>query len=206
MEGIAWRRVPGPARRRFRLDSTITALIDSAGRGEPAAADALFAALYDELHRLADRQLARFGPGASLATTSLLHEAYLDMAAREGPRFPDRPRFFGYAARVMRNLIVDRLRAGRAQKRGGRFEITGLDGDEPVAEPERHEVERLNDALGELEAIEPELARLVDLRYFCGFTFAEVGALFGVTERTAQRQWDRARLFLRRALDDPPRP
>jgi RNA polymerase sigma factor (TIGR02999 family) len=183
------------------LESTISALLDSAGRGEPAAADALFGALYEELHRLADRQLARFRPGASLATTSLLHEAYLDMAAREGPVFPDRSRFFGYAARVMRGLIVDRLRAGKAQKRGGGFEITALAGDEPVAEAERHEVERLHDALVELESVEPELARLVDLKYFCGFTFAEIGALRGITERSAQRQWDRARLFLRRSLD-----
>lgn len=183
------------------MDKTISALIDSAGNGEPAAAEALFAALYEELHRLADRQLARFGPGAALATTSLLHEAYLDMAAREGPVFPDRSRFFGYAARVMRGLIVDRLRAGKAQKRGGGFEITALAGDEPVAAGERREIERLNDALLELEAVEPDLARLVDLKYFCGFTFAEIGALRGVTERSAQRQWDRARLFLYRALE-----
>lgn len=183
------------------MEAKISALIDSAGRGEPEAAAQLFAALYEELHRLADRQLARFGPGAALATTSLLHEAYLDIAAREGLDFPDRARFFGYAARVMRSLVVDRLRSGRAQKRGGRFEITALEGDEPVAAEERHEIERLNDALGELESVEPELARLVDLRYICGFTFAEIGELSGVTERTAQRKWDRARLFLRRALD-----
>ena len=183
------------------MEQTISALVHSAERGEPAAADALFTALYGELHRLADRQLAKFGPGASLDTTSLLHEAYLDMAGREGARFPDRSRFFGYAARVMRGLIVDRVRAGRAQKRGGRFEITGLDGQEPPSPAERHEVERLNDALGELETVEPELARLVDLKYFCGFTFAEIGALRGVNERTAQRQWDKARLFLKRSLD-----
>jgi RNA polymerase sigma factor (TIGR02999 family) len=184
------------------LEATISALFDSAGRGETAAADALFGALYEELHRLADRELARFGAGVALATTSILHEAYVDIAAREGLSFPDRARFFGYAARVMRSLIVDRLRAGRAQKRGGRFEFTALEGDEPLAAEERHEIERLNDALGQLEAIEPELASLVDLKYFCGFTFAEIGALRGVTERSAQRQWDKARLFLRRALDD----
>ena len=183
------------------MEAKLSALIESAGRGEPAAADALFGALYEELHRLADRQLARFGPGGALATTSLLHEAYLDMAAREGTSFPDRSRFFGYAARVMRGLIVDRLRAGKAQKRGGGFEITALAGDEPVAAGERLEIERLNDALLELEAVEPGLAHLVDLKYFCGFTFAEIGALRGITERSAQRQWDRARLFLRRALD-----
>lgn len=187
------------------MDTTFSALMKSAGRGEPAAADALFAALYEELHRLADCQLARLGPGAALATTSLLHEAYLDMAAREGPVFPDRSRFFGYAARVMRGLIVDRLRAGKAQKRGGRFEITALDGEDPAAVlPGSRETERLVDALRELEAVDPDLARLVDLRYFCGFTFAEIGDLNGVTERTAQRQWDKARIFLRRSLGDAP--
>ena len=188
------------------MEATISALIDSADRGETAAADALFGALYEELHRLADRELARFGAGVALATTSVLHEAYVDIAAREGLSFPDRPRFFAYAARVMRSLIVDRLRAGRAQKRGGLFELTALEADVPVAVDERREIERLNDALGELESIEPDLASLVDLKYFCGFTFAEIGALRGVTERTAQRQWDKARLFLRRALDGGDRP
>ena len=115
-------------------------------------------------------------------------------------------RFFAYAARVMRSLIVDRLRAGRAQKRGGLFELTALEADVPIPVDERREIERLNDALGELESIEPDLASLVDLKYFCGFTFAEIGALRGVTERTAQRQWDKARLFLRRALDGGDRP
>ena len=186
------------------MEPTLTALFESASRGDPAAADALFGALYDELHRLAESQLARAGQGAAIATTSLLHEAYLDVARREGPTFPDRSRFFGYAARVMRGLIVDRLRARKAQKRGGRFEITAIDGNEPPAPAQHGEVERLVDALRELEAVEPELAQLVDLRYFCGFTFAEIGELRGVTERTAQRQWDKARLFLRRTLDAAP--
>lgn len=178
---------------------SLAKLVQSAERGEPAASDALFAALYSELHRLADRQLARCAPGAALDTTSLLHEAYLDMAEREGTAFPDRARFMGYAARVMRGLIVDRVRRGMAQKRGGRYEITALDGREAAPAVER-ELDRLNDALGELAQVEPELAQLVDLKYFCGFTFADIAALRGVTERTAQRQWDKARLFLRRAL------
>src|SRR5262245_22357803 len=103
--GIACRHGIRHARRGPRLEATISALFDSADRGGTAAADALFTALYEELRRLADRQLARYGAGGALATTSVLHEAYLDIAAREGLHFPDRPRFFGYAARVMRGLI-----------------------------------------------------------------------------------------------------
>jgi len=176
-------------------------LIHSADRGEPAAADALFSALYSELHRLADRQLARSAPGAGLNTTSLLHDAYLDIAGREGASFPDRARFFCYAACVMRGLIVDRIRRGSAQKRGGRFEITVLDESRVAAAPPVDaEIGALSDALAELARIEPELAQVVDLKYFCGFTFPEIAALHGLSARTVQRQWDKARLFLKRAL------
>jgi RNA polymerase sigma factor (TIGR02999 family) len=183
------------------VEATLSALIDSAERGEAAAADALFAALYGELHRLADRQLARSAAGAALDTTSLLHDAYLEMAGREGASFPDRARFLGYAARVMRGLIVDRIRRGAAQKRGGRFEITAFgEGKTSAAPAAGRELESLSAALGELARIEPELAQVVDLKYFCGFTFVEIAALRNLSERTVQRQWDKARLFLRHAL------
>src|SRR5229473_3227261 len=99
----------------------------AAERGDSPAAEALFAALYSELHRLAKRELARQGLPVSLSPTTLLHEAYLDMAARDGPSFPDRARFMGYAARVMRGLVIDHARERHAQKRGGLFEITSLD-------------------------------------------------------------------------------
>ena len=118
MDGIACRDESGSCDEGLRLEAKISALIDSAERGETAAADALFGALYQELRRLADRELARCGAGASLATTSLLHEAYLDIAPREGLSFPDRARFFGYAARVMRGLIIDRLRCRPARRSG----------------------------------------------------------------------------------------
>ena len=172
----------------------------SADRGEPAAADALFTALYAELHRLAARQLAKSGPGSSLGTTSLLHEAYLDMSQREGLAFPDRARFLGYAARVMRGVVIDAVRRRQAEKRGGGFEITGLDGHEAAAGEEDRSLAALSDALDELARAEPELAELVDLHYFCGFTFAEIAALKGIGERTAHRHWERARLYLHAAL------
>jgi DNA-directed RNA polymerase specialized sigma24 family protein len=95
-------------------------------RGSSAAADALFSTLYSELHRLAKRELARWGAPASLSVTTLLHEAYLDISAREGKSFPDQGRFMGYAARVMRGLIIDHARSRNAIKRGGEFEITSL--------------------------------------------------------------------------------
>lgn len=180
----------------------LTVLLGAAERGEPGASEALFAALYGELHRLARRQLAK-NPGSALGATSLLHEAFLDIQAREGVAFPDRARFFGYAAKVVRGLIVDCARRNSAVKRGGQFEIISLEGgttplDVPAAESD--ELVRLGEALQELERAAPELAQVVDLKYFCGLTFEEIAALRGVAERTVQRHWDKARIFLRHAL------
>jgi len=135
--------------------------------------------------------------------TSLLHEAYLDISQRQGMAFPDRARFLTYAARVMRGLIVDGLRRRHARKRGGGFEITSLDGKDMggAAPPgDAEEIERLGQALDELAALEPEIAHVVDLKFFCGFTFAEIASLRGSSERTVQRQWDKARIYLRHAM------
>src|SRR5215831_9358724 len=108
------------------MESTLGSLIKAAEKGEGSATEALFTALYSELHRLARQQLARGGRGITLGVTTLLHEAYLDMAGRGGTEFPDRARFMGYAARVMRALIIDHVRNRQAQKRGGLFELTSL--------------------------------------------------------------------------------
>lgn len=185
------------------MERPLSTLILSADRGDGQASEALFSALYRELRGLARRELARSGPGAALGVTSLLHEAYLDMAQREGVAFPDRARFLAYAARVMRGLIIDGLRRRQARKHGGGFEITSIDGKDmgdatPPAEAD--EIERLGQALDELAAVEPEIAHVVDLKFFCGFTFAEIAELRGVSERTVQRQWDKARIYLRHAL------
>ncbi len=174
---------------------TIASLISSAEGGDRSAADALFAVLYSELHRLARRELAR-GPGATLGTTTLLHEAYLKIAQREGTAFPDRPRFMGYAGKVMRSLIIDYARSRQTVKRGGGFEITTL-GDEgglPVADEK--ELQQIGAALDELEAVDPSLAQVVDLKFFAGFSLAEIAAMRGVSERTIQRHWEKARIYL----------
>jgi RNA polymerase sigma factor (TIGR02999 family) len=183
------------------VEPAISSLIASAERGDRSAADALFAALYSELHRLARSQLARSGAGASIGPTTLLHEAYLDICGRDGAVFPDRGRFMGYAARVMRGLIIDYSRSRQAQKRGGRFEITSLDGKD-VAPADEKELGHISDALDELATIDPLLAQVVDLKFFCGFSFAEIAAMRAVSERTVQRHWEKARIYLHRTLRD----
>jgi RNA polymerase sigma factor (TIGR02999 family) len=158
--------------------------------------DALFSALYDELHRMARRELHRQWGPASLSVTTLLHEAYLDMSGRDGASFPDRARFMGYAARVMRGLIIDRARNGSAIKRGGEFEITSLDIDVAAQPVNAVELSSIADALDQLAEMEPEVAEVVDLKFFCGFSFGEIAALHGVSERTVQRRWEKARIYL----------
>jgi RNA polymerase sigma factor (TIGR02999 family) len=180
--------------------STISSLISAAESGDRAVTDALFSALYSELHRLAKRELARRGAPVSLSVTTLLHEAYLDMSGRDGANFPDQARFMGYAARVMRGLIIDHARSRHAIKRGGEFEITSLDTEGVENPADANELSSISDALDELAKVEPELAELVDLKFFCGFSFAEIAALQKLSERTAQRRWEKARIYLHRSI------
>jgi RNA polymerase sigma factor (TIGR02999 family) len=183
-------------------NAALSTLLASAEQGDREAADALFAALYDELHRMARRELARRGAGVTLGATTLLHEAYLDIAAREGASFPDRNRFMGYAARVMRGLIIDYARSRQAQKRGGQFEITSISTDIADEVPDVEQLTRLSDVLDGLQEVDARLARIVDLKFFCGFSFGEIGAMLGVSERTVQRDWEKARIYLHRVLRD----
>ena len=171
----------------------------AAQRGDHSAADDLFNALYDELRRMAKRELARQGFPVSLGATTLLHKAYIEMAMKEGADFPDKGRFMAYAARVMRGLIIDHARSRRAQKRGGRFEITSIGFAVEGAADDRG-LSRISEVLDELAKSEPLLAEIVDFRFFCGFTFAEIAAMKGISERTAQRHWEKARIYLHRRI------
>ncbi len=181
------------------MGTTISSLIASAEKGDGSAANLLFAALYEELHRLARSELARCGSGVTLGATTVLHEAYLDMSRRDGAEFPDRGRFMAYASRVMRGLIIDYARERRALKRGGEFHITALTTNLPGGADDK-ELERIGDALDELRTVDPALAQVVDLKFFCGFSFTEIAALGGISERTVRRQWEKARIYLHRSL------
>lgn len=181
------------------LETRLTELFGAAERGSAGSLQDLFAALYSELHSLARRQLARHA-ASSLGVTTLLHEAYLDMASREGPKFPDEPRFMGYAARVMRGLIIDHARECHAQKRGGLFEITSFETNSVDSAMSHDQLSQIGGALDELGKAEPELAEVVDLKFFCGLSFAEIAAMKSVSERTVQRNWEKARIYLHRTI------
>jgi len=161
------------------------------------AKERLFEGLYHELHRLAQRALRRDGRLLPISATTLLHESYLSVSKAD---FSDPQRFLAYAARTMRGLIIDETRRRRALKHGGAFVITSLDedseGDQEDSAAYDDELLRINDALEELEAKDPALAELVQLRYFCGLSLAQIGVMRGVAQRTVQRQWDKARLLL----------
>jgi RNA polymerase sigma factor (TIGR02999 family) len=154
----------------------------------------LFASLYGELRRLAERQLRR-NAGAPISPTTLLHEAYLGMRGQAAV-FPDRERFIGYAARVMRGLIIDFVRDRRALKRGGNFQLTELPTQLPESDLDQTDLPRLSEALDELAVRDAKLAELVDLRYFCGYTFDEIAAQRGTSSRTVKRDWEKARAYL----------
>jgi RNA polymerase sigma factor (TIGR02999 family) len=171
-----------------------------AEEGETQARHALFASLYAELRQIAQRELRRTA-GLTVSATTLLHEAYFKLQQRTDAAFPDQPHFLAYAARVMRSVVIDFARSRQALKRGGTFEITSLPTEVPEQVAEVAELERLGAAIDTLAQLDPALAQLVDLKFFCGYSLIEIASMRGVSERTAQRDWEKARVLLKRALE-----
>lgn len=184
------------------LEFDVIALLHRADGSDPVAADELFVLLYQELHRLADRHLRRTNAALTLGTTTLVHEAYLSMAGRNDIAFPDRERFFAYASRAMRGLVIDYARRRCAKKRGRQFEITLTADEGQVAGvgEDSTDLPALGDALTELAALDAKLAELVDLHFFGGFSLVEIAAFRRVAERTVQRDWRKARMLLHRVM------
>lgn len=183
------------------MSHNITLLLRDAADGNRQAADQVVALLYADLQRLARSRLRRSGDMTLLDTTSLVHESYLRLVRGEGPEFADRRHFLAYAAQVMRSIVVDLLRARQADRHGGgawHVTLNTAIGDSVA----RHEDEvlRVHEALDELAGSEPRLAQVVQMRYFGGLSEAEIADCLGVTERTVQRDWQKARLFLSLAL------
>lgn len=179
----------------------LAGLVTRAAAGEHAAKDALFETLYAELHRLAQSHIQRNSSSITMGATTLLHEAYLSLSERDGLAFPDRNRFLGYASRAMRGLIIGYVRHRTAVKRGGELTFTSMDSvTEPAAAETPAELEQLDRALTDLEAIDAGLAELVDLKFFCGFSISEIAALRNTSERTVQRDWAKARMLLHQSL------
>ena len=181
--------------------SEITQLLLAAGQGDRAAADHAFALLYADLQRMAHGRMRRSGNVTMLDTTALVHESWLRFQGAGDVAFADRQHFMGYAARVMHTVVVDFVRARRAEKHGGQVEHVTLDtaiGDSATRHDD--EVLRVHEAMQELAQADARLHDVVEMRYFGGLTEAEIGAILGVTERTVQRDWQKARLYLSAAL------
>lgn len=170
--------------------------------GPTGSPEQLFTALYHELHAVAQRRLRGLPFGCTLSTTTLLHEAYLSLANNDDLHFPDRPRFLSYASRAMRGLIIDYARRRSATKRGGEFQLHSLS-DVDAPSPDFEDPGYLNElgqALDDLAKLDRGLAELVDLHFFCGLPFVEIAAVRGVSERTVQRDWRKARVILHHQL------
>jgi len=178
----------------------LSTMVTRAQGGDALAAQQLFAALYEQLRRLARRELAKWGPQSALGATTLLHEAYLDISQRDALAFPTQAHFLAYAARAMRGLLIDRVRELQAQKRGGGLHITSLDTECAELCPQPELLSAIGEALDELAKLEPALAQVVDLKFFCGFSMAEIATMQNSSERTVQRQWEKARLMLYHAM------
>jgi RNA polymerase sigma factor (TIGR02999 family) len=179
-------------------------MVERADAGDLVARDALFASLYSELHTLAQFHIQRSGGQLTMGATTLLHEAYLDLNRRSKVTFPDRLRFLKYASRAMRGLVIDYIRARRAQKRGGEITFVSVVDENVGAAVETASMEALGHALDEMAQLDPPLATLVDLKFFCGFSFAEIAAMRGVSQRTVERDWAKARVLLHDALENRP--
>ncbi len=183
----------------------ITILLQLAAEGDRRALDQVYAALYPDLKRIARSRLRQQGRGDNMGTTTLLHESFIRLVGAKDLRLEDRHHFFAYAARTMRNIIIDSAREHLAERRGGGAAHETLGGDSALQVADTSESEeliRVSEALLDLEKVDPELAELVDMRYFGGYTESEIAALRDVTERTVRRHWDKARAWLYLALGD----
>jgi RNA polymerase sigma factor (TIGR02999 family) len=179
--------------------SDVTQILSSIERGDPKAAERLLPLVYDELHRLAARKLARESPGQTLQATDLVHEAYLRLVGDATDRQWDgRTHFFAAAAQAMRHILVDAARRKSRQKRGGDFLRISL-ADMPVPTPNDHLL-ALDDALNRLAVEDPVAAKVIELRQFAGLGHKDVAATLGITVYLARQKWTYARAWLGKEL------
>lgn len=187
-------------------DVPLTQLLQLVAQGERGALDKVFSALYPDLRRIAHARLRSQGGVAHLETTALVHESFVRLVEAAELVLADRKHFFTYAAKTMRNIIIEFAREHLAQRRGGGqvpFRLdTSLANQLPAADGGDASLIAINDALSALEALDPALAQVVEMRYFAGYSEVEIAELTGSSERTVRRQWDKARAFLLATLQE----
>jgi RNA polymerase sigma-70 factor (ECF subfamily) len=178
----------------------LASLIDGARRGDETALAALMPLVYDELRRLAASYMRRERPGQTLQATALVHDVYLRLLKDTQLSWQNRAHFFGIAARSMRQILVERSRTRGAAKRGGSRVRVTLDAGLVAAQPRSLDVEALDEALTRLAAVDPDLAHLVDVRFFGGLSIEEAAEALTVSPATVKRRWALARAWLAREL------
>jgi RNA polymerase sigma factor (TIGR02999 family) len=180
--------------------SEVTQLLAALSGGDRDALNKLIPLVYDELRGLASRALRREHPGRTLATTALVHEAFIRLVDQRQVRWQDRNHFLAVAAQAMRRILVDHARARKAAKRGGGGPVVALDEAVAAAEERGGELTALDEALTRLGEIDPQQARVVELRFFGGLTIEETGEVTGVSPATVKRDWTMAKAWLRREV------
>jgi RNA polymerase sigma factor (TIGR02999 family) len=180
----------------------VTDLLQAWGGGDKTALDQLVPIVYEELHRQAQRYLQRENPGHTLQTTALVHEAYLRLVDQRQAQWQNRAQFFGVAAQLMRRILVDYARRHQAAKRGGSaIQVPFEEGSVAAAESDV-DVVALDDALTRLAVLDPQQARVVELRYFTGLGIEETAEALGISPATVKREWAMARAWLKRELGE----
>lgn len=182
--------------------SEVTQILDEIQQGNPRAASELLPLVYAELRRLAIHRMSKESPGLTLQPTALVHEAYIRLVGDAAIEWDGRSHFFAAAAEAMRRILIDSARRRKSVKHGGEARVRGLaEEDAIVVGGDRNDLLDLDAALTKLAATEPELARLVELRYFAGLSVEDAAKVLGVSTRTVKRNWAYARAWLGREMN-----
>ncbi|MFN2445599.1 MAG: sigma-70 family RNA polymerase sigma factor [Vicinamibacterales bacterium] len=185
-------------------NDTVSEALLAYRQGSPGAFDRLVALVYEDLRRIARRQLGRVRPGHTINSTGLVHEAYLKMVEQSGVPWQDRSHFFAVAARAMRQILVDHARRRGRLKRGGDTKPAALEeGMTPMA-ADAERILLIHDALDRLTVVDPRLTQVVECRFFAGYSEEETAAILGVSSRTVRRDWIRARAWLHELMHSAP--
>ncbi len=178
----------------------ITRLLADWGRGDREALDRLAPLVHAELRGIARRQMSRERPGHTLQATALVNEAYLRLAGQDGFEYKDRAHFYAVCAQVMRHVLIDHARSHARDKRGGGAVQVSLGEAEAMDAGRAADLVALDEALKELEEVDPQKGRIVELRYFAGLGIEETAEVLGISPTTVRREWRRAKAWLYRSM------
>jgi RNA polymerase sigma factor (TIGR02999 family) len=187
-------------------EDPVSAALQAYRQGSPGAFDRLVALVYEDLRRIARRQLGRWRPGYTLNSTGLVHEAYLKMVDQSRASWQDRSHFFAVSARAMRHILVDHARGRGRLKRGGDRKLTALDDAMTAVVADADSILLIHDALDRLSTVDPRLTQVVECRFFAGYSEEETAEILGVSARTVRRDWLRARAWLHELMQSADQP